>query len=315
MPIESTDMIPEVMPTELGVQHRTRGEVFSGCDRIYKSDSWVDEQLKAALQSMSCCRYFWPTGTLEAETALTEHDIRILNGLLNEEAVKAIFIPENEMKTPGSAHWTLTCLYFDSVQAQWQSVRLTTKADGTCGDSLVKIAGEIAKADNREAAMRERLNWKANREGRAKRKMPALAQGVKLEGEVANIQGRLRAASGLGTATHFIADLRRYTGAERNMSQDAQDNVYKAELAEAIAASKEQCARFDHLLFDYALDQKDETLTSLKDEISEVNEEEISKMKDRLESLNKNEDGTINSLISLLEERLTSVSPAPSVTG
>ena len=145
----------------------------------YRLDTWVNQQLELALITHSAAAVYWPNGQQGSVTALSTDDVTWLQTIMADKANNLILIPENS-----GNHWYLTCLHRTDDKT-WESVKINTRADGTCGDSTVEEARKLMEKSNDIAQLSTEVESRKNQinnVGKAIPAPPTVVNGVKLDG-------------------------------------------------------------------------------------------------------------------------------------
>lgn len=146
---------------------------------VYKTDQWVAKRLEAVEKQHANVAVYWSTGMRHGATAISAYDAKFIQLMLSDphNDVTRVIVPENS-----GGHWTLTVLQKDSYTGEMSSHHIATRADGTCGDSLVEEAAAVAAVSDTafksEISKRQR---QAGYVGRAALQAPTTVPGVELE--------------------------------------------------------------------------------------------------------------------------------------
>lgn len=160
---------------------------------VYKTDEWVASQLEQKVdQPNEGVAVYWTTGMRAGSTAVSAYDAVFIQAMLDDphNAVTRVIIPENN-----GGHWTFAVLQKDAESGKVTSHHVSTRADGTCGDSLVEEAEKVAKLTDAAFKAEIKVRQKqASSVGRATSQAPTVVSGVTLAVDVVETKKELRAA-------------------------------------------------------------------------------------------------------------------------
>jgi hypothetical protein len=104
---------------------------------------WDDYKLRLELAHYPKVDIYWPVGVLRDDaTCVSKYDLPYLEDRLNSASRNPLFVIENSGK-----HWS--CSAFLWHDNRWNSYKVTTRSDGTCGASTVEEINKIASAASR----------------------------------------------------------------------------------------------------------------------------------------------------------------------
>ena len=107
----------------------------------WRRDVWVGSELTRLEKNSSELAVYWPTGINErGHTCLSQYDEAFLSHMKNDPLIETILIPQDL-----NGHWVLDVIDCSPGNTSMETHRVYTRADGTCGDSLVDEAKNITK--------------------------------------------------------------------------------------------------------------------------------------------------------------------------
>ena len=109
---------------------------------IYRDNNWVNRKLNQLQDKHRHMAVYWPTGQILKEgssragsTALNAYDLSYIKLMKKDPCLNLIVIPE----LVNGDHWQPCVFIRDEKNGKWlNSVSITTRTNGTCGDSLVE---------------------------------------------------------------------------------------------------------------------------------------------------------------------------------